>query len=80
MSSGPDDLDDSLDRIPDFSDRERCDVLLRYFSGVLESLEDDMLLLVRAKARRWDSGSEWDQELRDIIDGEIALRAMDACG
>lgn len=75
-----DDIDDVLARLPAYSDAERAADMLRFFSALIETLEPDTLQEMRRRCIARHDGTPAHETILELIDGELALRELDACG
>jgi hypothetical protein len=80
MSPEPDDIDELIARMPPMSEAEELEILLGYFSALLEPLETRHVAALRRRASREYTGTPLQDQMIEVIEGELALRELGVSG
>jgi hypothetical protein len=72
--------DESLDEIarqlPPLGEVEQAELLLTYFARIIETMDTATLHAFRAHCARRSEGTEIENTMLDVLDGQIALRQL----
>ncbi len=69
-------LDGFLQSLPPCSDEEKREMLLNYFSAIIEPMDRATLLALRAHLRTLHPGTTEEAIITEVIDGQLALREI----